>query len=279
LIFVGGDFTTVNGNIRNGIVRLNGGGNVNQSFNPGAGVNPGESVYAMESQGLDKLLIGGRFTAYNGQPRKNLSRLFLNGQNDANFSSVGPDNVVHGILYQPQIDRLVVVGNFKKVGLEPRKCVVRLKSDGKIDTVFNPGRGADGPIYVVRTDNANRLLVGGDFISLDSVGRNRLARIGEIDTIIIGVYETKITFQKTISVYPNPTQKTNFRLKGQLEGAGQNVTIRVMNSLGQQVLEENLPATKLEQHVFSFDSASDGLHTLQIQSGKSMKVISLLLVR
>src|SRR5260370_41622261 len=62
-ILVGGAFHTVGAQNRNGIVRLNSNGTVDQGFDPGDGVN--DTVYTISLQPDATIILGGVFTSYN----------------------------------------------------------------------------------------------------------------------------------------------------------------------------------------------------------------------
>src|SRR2546427_781437 len=71
-VFIGGLFTTVNGTNINRIARLNADGSLDTSFDPGTGA-ANYPVRSVVVQPDGKVLIGGEFTAVNG----NTNRSFL----------------------------------------------------------------------------------------------------------------------------------------------------------------------------------------------------------
>jgi hypothetical protein len=71
---VGGFFTTLGGQTRIHIGRLNADGTLDPSFNPGAGgIDSGVGSLAVQADG--KILVGGGFTTLGGQSRNNIGRL------------------------------------------------------------------------------------------------------------------------------------------------------------------------------------------------------------
>ncbi len=73
-ILVGGEFTTLGGQSRNSIGRLNDDGTLDTSFNPGAGgTYPDVTSLAVQADG--KILVGGYFTTLGGHSRNNIGRL------------------------------------------------------------------------------------------------------------------------------------------------------------------------------------------------------------
>jgi uncharacterized delta-60 repeat protein len=79
-IVVVGSFTTVNGNSRNGIVRLNSNGTVDTGFNPGSGFNDTPTCIQIQSNG--KIIVGGWFTTYNGNTRNKIVSINSDGSID-----------------------------------------------------------------------------------------------------------------------------------------------------------------------------------------------------
>ena len=74
-ILLAGDFTSVNGESRNRIARLNPNGSLESvpAFDVGAGANDFVAGVALQADG--KILLGGGFTQVDGQPRSRMARL------------------------------------------------------------------------------------------------------------------------------------------------------------------------------------------------------------
>ena len=72
-VLIGGNFTAVNGTNRNRIARLNAGGSLDNSFNPGTGADGVVRAIALQSDG--NVLIGGDFVTINGVLRPHVARL------------------------------------------------------------------------------------------------------------------------------------------------------------------------------------------------------------
>ena len=77
-ILVGGYFTTLGGQPRTNIARLNANGTVDSGFNPGAGGDYARCV-ALAVQADGKILVGGYFTTLGGQARNYIGRLNADG--------------------------------------------------------------------------------------------------------------------------------------------------------------------------------------------------------
>ena len=74
-ILVGGDFTSISGQTRNNIARLNPDGSLDASFD----ANAKYFVFAVAVQADGKILVGGAFQFIGGQPRNRIARLTATG--------------------------------------------------------------------------------------------------------------------------------------------------------------------------------------------------------
>ena len=176
-ILVGGDFTHMNNNPRAGIVRLTAAGAVDATFDAGTGANAG--VYAIGVQSGGQILLGGAFTSINGVSRNHLAQLNANGSLNLGYDpGFGVDDVVYALAVQAD-NRAVFAGAFKFYnGTTPRNRIVRLNTDGSLDTTFAPGSGADSVIYALALEPATgSLVIGGLFTQYNQSARTNLARV------------------------------------------------------------------------------------------------------
>lgn len=193
-IVIGGEFTNYNGNLRNGLVRLNTNGSIDTSFTIGTGINnPGQglnSIKAMAVQSDGKIIIGGLFTSYNGTARINLARLNANGTLDNTFVSnfISDGNTVECIEIQND-GKIIVGGSFTSYGSYQRSGIIRLNSNGTIDTSFNPGTGIDwGIIQSIKILPDGKIIAGGDFGSFNGNSKGIIVKLnanGSLDTSFI----------------------------------------------------------------------------------------------
>jgi uncharacterized delta-60 repeat protein len=136
-ILVGGLFTTLGGQPRNHLARLNANGIVDSGFNPGAGGGEYPSVYSLAVQADGKILVGGEFTTLGGQPRTNIARLNADGTLDGDFNpgaSLGPCPGTSGPSVSSlavQADgKILVGGSFTTLGGQPRTSIARFNNTG-----------------------------------------------------------------------------------------------------------------------------------------------------
>ena len=174
-IVVGGNFAEVAGvPTPHELLRLNADGTVDTAFNVHLGAGFDGDVRAVLVQPDGKVLVGGNFTALNGQASTPdyLVRLNANGTPDTAFNAhlgTGFDGYIYSSLVQP--DGKIVVGGWFSA-LNGRSgtpnSFVRLNRDGTPDTVFNAnlGVGFDRVVYATALQPNGKLVVGGSFASL-----------------------------------------------------------------------------------------------------------------
>ena len=184
-ILAGGQFTFYNETARRGIARLNSDGTLDTGFNPGTGVSGGNSsVAALAVQADGRVLVGGDFTAVNGQPRNGLARLTSAGAVDAQFqvgTGFGPGYPTTIAVLADQ--RIVVGGGFTTYNGQIHNDLVRLQSSGTVDATFNAGAGVvddagkDAGVAVALPQPDGGLLVGGTFAAYQGTARPGIARV------------------------------------------------------------------------------------------------------
>jgi uncharacterized repeat protein (TIGR01451 family)/uncharacterized delta-60 repeat protein len=183
LVYIGGEFTSVNGTNRNYIARLGGNGLLDSTFDTSSG--PNGSVFAMAIQPDGRVLIGGEFTAVGGVPRNHIARLNANGSLDTSFDPAnGADDIIYSLLRQGD-GTILVGGAFTHVHDIGRPGIARINPDGSLDLSFDPGTGANDTVYTIALQNDAEILIGGLFTSYNQTRRVGIARIynnGTLDT-------------------------------------------------------------------------------------------------
>jgi uncharacterized delta-60 repeat protein/uncharacterized repeat protein (TIGR01451 family) len=160
-------------------------GSVDTTYNATAGAN--EIIYTLALQPDGRLLIGGEFTAFNGLPRTRLARLEKSGQIDGTFlPGPGASDTVRALALQ-QDGRILVGGLFTNLGGVVRNRIGRLNPDGSLDGSYDPGAGADNPVYAIalHRDSAHlgKAVIGGAFSMVDGVNRSFVARLNLNGTV------------------------------------------------------------------------------------------------
>ena len=174
-IIIGGDFGSYNGTSRNRIARLNANGSLDESFNPGTGVNGRIETCIIQSDG--KIIIGGHFSTYNGTPILRIARLNTDGSLDPFFNpGTGPNNTIKSVALQSD-GKIIIGGWFTSFNGIARNRIARLLTDGTFDATLNAGTGTDNAIEKCTIQSDGRILIGGEFTNYNGTARSRIARL------------------------------------------------------------------------------------------------------
>ena len=174
-ILVGGSFTDYNGTPANCISRLNSNGSIDTSFVIGTGFDSSGDVVSIKIQSDGKILVGGQFTSYNGTPASKIIRLNSDGSVDTSFvTGTGFDNDVTSISIQTD-GKILVGGFFTDYNGIPANYIIRLNSDGSVDTSFVYGTGFNNSVESLVVQSDGKILIGGYFGSYNSTSCNCVA--------------------------------------------------------------------------------------------------------
>lgn len=188
-ILAGGDFTQVNLVPRARVVRFNA---ADGAVDPAFQASANGAVRAVVPQTNGRILLGGAFTAINGVVRNYLARVNPNGSVDTSFNpGSGADNPLFAVAeaFLGSDRKIFIGGGFTVFNGVARNGIARLNDDGSLDTAFDPGLGANGVVYAIaayptNTTHAGKVLIAGDFASVNGIPRNRIARLnadGSVD--------------------------------------------------------------------------------------------------
>ena len=165
------------------IVKLNADGTVNPTFAAGFGASDDVRSLVMDS---NKVLVGGLFDIFNNQYHRYFLRLNSNGTIDSAF--VSPSFVVDPNEYStPRVNasavqgdgKYLVAGEFSTVNNHAENYLVRLQTNGSVDTSFNAsgfqiaGKGSyffwSIKDLVLQND---KILIAGRFFPASSLTKN-----------------------------------------------------------------------------------------------------------
>ena len=180
-IMVGGFFSSYSGASNGKIIRLNTNGSIDNTFSAGTGFN--NTVWVIKVQTNGKILVGGNYTQYNGNPKSNLIRLNSDGSVDNSFNTgLGLNGQVFDIILQSD-GKKIILGDFTTVNGNSHVRIVRLNDDGSVDNTFNSGTGFNGTVYSGVLDEGKILAVGAFFEYSGQTNRQivRLNTDGSID--------------------------------------------------------------------------------------------------
>lgn len=94
------------------------------------------------------------------------------------------NNTVYAVAVQSD-GKYLLAGQFSNVNGGARAYVARVRTDGILDSTFDPGVGPDGIVRCMAIQPDGKIIIGGEFMSVALQARNRIARLntdGSLDT-------------------------------------------------------------------------------------------------
>ncbi|MBL0025187.1 MAG: T9SS type A sorting domain-containing protein [Saprospiraceae bacterium] len=88
----------------------------------------------------------------------------------------GANDLIQRIAIQND-GKIIIVGRFNSYNGTSRNRVARLNADGSLDETFNPGTGANDDVWSSAIQSDGRIIIGGNFTSVNEMSRNRIARL------------------------------------------------------------------------------------------------------
>jgi uncharacterized delta-60 repeat protein len=189
-ILAGGYFTSIGGQARNGIARLDAATGLADSFDPHAG-DP--SVYPIVVQADGKILVSGIFLTIGGQSRENIARLDPTTGLADSFNP-GAGGSIRSFAVQAD-GKILVAGFFQNIGGQPRKGIARLDATTGLADSFNPSEAFSFFVSIALQADG-KILVGGDFGILGGQQRNLFARLTNDTAALqnLAVTQTTVTW-------------------------------------------------------------------------------------
>ncbi len=182
-VLIAGAFTNVNGVARGRVARLLLDGSVDATFAPLLGAN--NVIRALAAMTNGQILIGGDFTSYAGIAAPRLARLNADGTRDLAFIlGSGPNALVRAVGVQTN-GQILIAGDFTSYNGFLVTRLARLNADGSLDTTFNTGLGADGAVHSIAVGPDGKIIIGGEFLTINGSPRDHVARLhadGSVDT-------------------------------------------------------------------------------------------------
>lgn len=191
-IWIGGDFSSVNGTPRRNLARLLTAGTLDLAFDPGGGPQDGSFIRLTRTP-TDELLVYGGIDAYDGTVVDcSLVRVLANGSLDpaftppvipciASFPGTGPASCRVNEVIQLPTGQIVLGGRFVMEGDDTWNAVASLLPNGLLDPPFADvtiTRGTEVMALGFQPNCcAGKLLIGGEFTAYDDAVRHRVARL------------------------------------------------------------------------------------------------------
>lgn len=183
-VIVAGSFTTIEGEPRLNIARLDPDGSVDPTFSPEVDQpNYGGYINCLAVQADGKIVIGGYFDHIDGQfVGPCIARLNADGTRDTTFSATTGYGSVDCLAIQA--DGKILVGGIlvSLNGAVRYQYLGRLNANGTLDTTFNPGTlsvaaGPGAPVETILVQEDGKILIRGYFYDYNGTARHQLARL------------------------------------------------------------------------------------------------------
>ena len=180
-VYIGGDFESVGGVLRNRLAKLSASGVLDSNWDPAAvdGISNAR-ILALALAG-DQLIVGGRFTFIGGQSRNRLAKLSTSGAGAAdpawNPSSLSSD--VHALAFDGS---QFVYLNQRFDGLQGVSRIA-VAGSGAADANWNVL--TDAAVSAMALGGNDSIYIGGSFTLVQSTARSGLARLGTASQAVL----------------------------------------------------------------------------------------------
>ena len=175
-IYVGGSFSSYNGNTLYNLVEINHDGSYQQGFTTA-------TLSDMVIEDDLSFSVVGSFGEFSGFVRNNFVHVFADGTVDdldlpVGGISAGIHDVRDMIITEDQ--KIIIGGDFRYYNNMPFTCIVKLNTDGSPDTSFNvilETTEAWFSIQDIEQTPDGKIYIAGDFTKVNGIGRKRIARL------------------------------------------------------------------------------------------------------
>ena len=199
-VVYGGVFTSYNGTNCQGIVKLRSDGTIDPNWIYAGVVNGAQAsigtanVYDLKLQSDGKILVVGSFNQYWGLTAPNMARISsIDGGLDIPFRDVIITNGPNGAIWSADLQsdgKIIIGGDFSNLGGgNVRNGVARFNTNGTIDNTFTFSGTTNATIRKVKTQSDDKILVGGNYTTINGVAKNRITRLnadGTSDATFLG---------------------------------------------------------------------------------------------
>jgi uncharacterized delta-60 repeat protein len=166
------------------LVRLMTDGSLDVSFNPDIALFG--RIHAVVRQSDGKVIAAGEFTRFNGVSRLSIVRTNVDGSLDLLYDTgTGFDLPPKKMLLQSD-GKLIAIGGFSSFNGTPVPGIVRLLTNGNIDPTFAVTPNFGGQILGFTLQSDGKVLVAGNFASINGVSRPGVARINDDGSVDAG---------------------------------------------------------------------------------------------
>ena len=230
-ILVCGFHTSWNGVSSSRLIRLNADGSRDNTFSCEVGLS-GINEFLIQSDG--KIILAGNLPNINGVATNNIARINLDGTLDNSFNiGTKANGVIRKADLQPD-GKIIATGGFTNYNNTTSNMIVRLNSDGTVDTAFSSAIGlgmSQTTVATVKVQDDGKIVITGNFTTFNGVSVSRIVRLnsnGSIDTPFLNNVGTGFNSINAASMIIMPDKKiligANFAT---FNGSTQNGLVRI----------------------------------------------------
>lgn len=172
-----GAFTSYNGTAINRIACLSLDGPIDSSFTTNVGTGFNNTVNTVAIQSDSKILCGGTFTTYKGVTSNRIIRLNSDGTLDSGFSTGTGFALTISIIKIQSDGKVIVGGSFTSYNGTSSVRIVRLNTDGAMDSDFITGTGFNNNVLTIFIQSDGKIICSGDFTSYKDSTAHYLCRL------------------------------------------------------------------------------------------------------
>jgi uncharacterized delta-60 repeat protein len=191
-ILVVGDFGMLGEAVSPRVGRLNSDGTVDVTFVPGSGANA--IVHAVSLQEDGGVIVGGEFTVFGGVGSTYIARMNNDGTLDEGWG--GESVAINGSVFDLgslSDGKVIIGGEFTEISGQSRNSFARLHANGELDRNFDPGEGANGPVFTVAIQPDGNILLGGQFTEVGGYDQPNITRVFGGEQYALGRVEFKFS--------------------------------------------------------------------------------------
>jgi hypothetical protein len=146
---IGGTFSHYNGVPRNGLARVNADGSLDETFQPGTGINGDNARVNALATGVDgTLYLGGSFTHFNDVPRQSLAAAY----NNPRLYDVAHNGGQSSVSFLSLLDRTYTL-EFKQSLDDPGwTTVTTINGDGTTKVLTDINAAGTARLYRIRVE-------------------------------------------------------------------------------------------------------------------------------
>lgn len=177
-LYIGGEFTTVDGNTRNRLAVLDASdGSLSSGFTISISGGTSPAVHALETNSTGTILyVGGEFTSVGGSARDNVAEIQLGTTPavDGTYNN-GTDGPVYALRITDNDNNIYIGGDFGTVGTRNRNNIAKANTNsGNARADWNAN--SDDVVYDIELINSGVIVVG-SFENIGGKSRSKVAKL------------------------------------------------------------------------------------------------------